>query len=239
MSSNTLTRRAMLPGHSSKATVRSRCAVASSAQSPVLSPAQSQSNAPKTNTALAVSAPAAEAGGTLYAQLAPLVGRLIRQYGKTPEMRQDLTGELYCRFCALLELYDPTRGVPLRPYLIRQLNSAAYAYARQQWRLEKRLVPLPEEADSVPQMALEDPTLSWIHHLSQEQMFAGLPQALAALPTRQRQAVILRYYEDCSFDEIAAALDVQAATARSLLRHGLNKLRASWRLWRSASSDRF
>jgi DNA-directed RNA polymerase specialized sigma24 family protein len=42
---------------------------------------------------------------------------------------------------------------------------------------------------------------------------------------RQRKIVIWRYYEERSFEEIASILQIQPATARSLLRHGLNNLR--------------
>src|SRR5947207_14177253 len=50
----------------------------------------------------------------LYAEFQPLVRRLIRQYGDDAEMRQDLAGEIFFRFCILLASYDPCRGVPLR-----------------------------------------------------------------------------------------------------------------------------
>src|SRR5207247_397741 len=60
---------------------------------------------------------------TLWVEFQPLVRRLVRQYGDTLEMREDLAGEIYCRFCALLDAFDPNRGVPLRPYLVRQLTA--------------------------------------------------------------------------------------------------------------------
>src|SRR5947209_20458060 len=63
----------------------------------------------------------------LYAEFQPLVRRLIRQYGgDNAELREDLAGEIYYRFCQLLEVYDPERGVPLRPYLVRQLTASVY-----------------------------------------------------------------------------------------------------------------
>ena len=74
----------------------------------------------------------------LYMEFAPLVTRLVRLYGQDAEMRQDLKGEIYYHFCALLDVYDPTRGVPLRPYLVRQLSARIYTYARQQWRIRQR-----------------------------------------------------------------------------------------------------
>src|SRR5262245_39584833 len=70
----------------------------------------------------------------LFGELQPLVRRLIQRFGEDPEMRRDLEGEIYYRFCMLLDAYDPARGVPLRPYLIRQLSASVYTYARQGWR---------------------------------------------------------------------------------------------------------
>src|SRR5690242_20589698 len=69
----------------------------------------------------------------IYADFQPLVRRLIRQYGDTPEIREDLKGEIYCRFCDLLEAYDPSRGVNLYAYLVRMLSTSTYAYARSLW----------------------------------------------------------------------------------------------------------
>lgn len=65
----------------------------------------------------------------LFVELQPLIDRLIRQYGEDVEQREDLRGELYRSFCDLLAGYDPARGVPLRPYLTRDLALAAYTFA--------------------------------------------------------------------------------------------------------------
>jgi RNA polymerase sigma-70 factor (sigma-E family) len=50
---------------------------------------------------------------------------------------------------------------------------------------------------------------------------------LAALPARQRAAVVLRYYEELPDRDIAAALGCREATVRSLVARGLHALRAS------------
>src|SRR4051812_38246698 len=42
----------------------------------------------------------------LYRDFQPLVRSLIARYGDEPEMRQDLPGEIYCRFCQLVADYD-------------------------------------------------------------------------------------------------------------------------------------
>jgi RNA polymerase sigma factor (sigma-70 family) len=52
-----------------------------------------------------------------------------------------------------------------------------------------------------------------------------MSDALAALPERQRAALILRYHEDLRDHEIAAALGVRPGTAKSLVHRALARLR--------------
>ena len=49
--------------------------------------------------------------------------------------------------------------------------------------------------------------------------------ALAALPPRQRAALVLRFYEDLSEADIAVALGCRPGTVKSLLHRGLAELR--------------
>lgn len=59
---------------------------------------------------------------------------------------------------------------------------------------------------------------------------AGLWQALATLPRRQRAVLVLRYYEGLSDPQIADMLGVSAVTVRSQASRALGKLRAGWQL---------
>lgn len=52
-----------------------------------------------------------------------------------------------------------------------------------------------------------------------------LRDALGRLSARRRAAVVLRYYEDLTFEEIGAVLGCETATARSLVHRGLGQLR--------------
>jgi RNA polymerase sigma-70 factor (sigma-E family) len=49
---------------------------------------------------------------------------------------------------------------------------------------------------------------------------------LAGLPSRQRAAVALRFYDDLAFAEIATILDCTESTARSYVHRALERLRA-------------
>jgi RNA polymerase sigma factor (sigma-70 family) len=52
-----------------------------------------------------------------------------------------------------------------------------------------------------------------------------LRQALAKLPTRQRAAVVLRYFHDYSDQQCADAMDCRIGTVRSLISRALGTLR--------------
>jgi RNA polymerase sigma-70 factor (ECF subfamily) len=58
---------------------------------------------------------------------------------------------------------------------------------------------------------------------------ARLEQLLTTLPEPQRAALLLRYQEDLTPEEIAAALDAPLATVKSHLQRGLKLLRAKAR----------
>lgn len=161
----------------------------------------------------------------LYGEFEPLVTRLIHRYGTDAEMRKDLAGEIFARFNDLLEAFDPSRGVPLRPYLVRQLNASIYTYARARWNHNVRELTCQIDSPIVECAAVEDPTEKWNHLLAQEPVARAIAAALEDLTKRQRQVVILRYYEDRNFEEIGAQLSIRPATARSLLRNALRHLR--------------
>ncbi|MFI6505053.1 SigE family RNA polymerase sigma factor [Nonomuraea typhae] len=52
-----------------------------------------------------------------------------------------------------------------------------------------------------------------------------LEDALDRLPTRMREAIMLRYYEDMSEPEIALALGISVGTVKSTVSRGMAKLR--------------
>jgi RNA polymerase sigma factor (sigma-70 family) len=161
----------------------------------------------------------------LFRDFQPLVRSLVRQYSSDCEMDEDMVGEIYCRFSALLDAYDPARGIPLRPYLIRQLRASVYTYARSHWRRRERETRLEALCETTPAIQVPDPSPEWALELAMREVLNALPEAIATLPPRQRLIVIRRFYDSRSFDEIAAELRIRPATARSLLRYGLRNLR--------------
>ena len=55
--------------------------------------------------------------------------------------------------------------------------------------------------------------------------------ALASLPPKQRAVLVLRFYEDCSHEQIARALGCSVGAARILTHRALNSLRKDVGRW--------
>jgi RNA polymerase sigma-70 factor (ECF subfamily) len=62
-------------------------------------------------------------------------------------------------------------------------------------------------------------------HAERNELLLRLADALAQLPEPQRQAVLLRYYEGQSLEEIGSCMGRTRASIASLLRRGLDRLR--------------
>lgn len=159
----------------------------------------------------------------LYEQFQPLVRSLMGRYGRTPELRKDLTGEIYYQFCRLVSAYDAARGIPICAYLTHMLPQRIFNHVRDYWRGESRYVSYEQE--TMERVGDGESGGEWDEALVAEEVLNALPAAIGRLPHRQRLVVVWRYYEDRSFEQIAAQLEIKPATARSLLRHAITALR--------------
>jgi RNA polymerase sigma-70 factor (sigma-E family) len=72
--------------------------------------------------------------------------------------------------------------------------------------------------DDVPDRAVTD-------HAGDSELADALQRALDRLPSRMRAAVVLRYYEDMTEAEVAAALGISQGTVKSTVSRAVAKLR--------------
>jgi RNA polymerase sigma factor (sigma-70 family) len=75
--------------------------------------------------------------------------------------------------------------------------------------------------DTVPERAVDD--LGFLLHEQHREFFAMVQQ----LPTRQRDAIVLRYYADYDDATTARLLGISIQTVRSQIHHALAKLRVT------------
>jgi RNA polymerase sigma-70 factor (sigma-E family) len=99
----------------------------------------------------------------------------------------------------------------LDPYVRQVLLRTFIDEGRRAWWRQER----PQDATidvAAPQVPSDDRVM--------------LMRALAEVPPRQRAVLVLRYWEDMSIDETAAALRCSAGTVKSQAARGLDQLRA-------------
>ena len=73
--------------------------------------------------------------------------------------------------------------------------------------------------------------------LARRQVAASVQQAIASLPAKLRAAILLRYFEDLSYAEIASALNCSIGTVASRLNRGHRLLARTLRPVRAAHAE--
>jgi RNA polymerase sigma-70 factor (ECF subfamily) len=161
------------------------------------------------------------AWGRVYEALAPSVYRICRRALSSREDAEDATSEIFLKARVRLASYDPSR--PFTPWLYRVAANHCWDEIRK--RRSRAAIDDPEPELS----ALEDegPT-------PQEAVLAienreSLRRVLSELDDRARLAVVLRYYADMSYEEIAHALGISANFVGVLLLRARRAMRKSLR----------
>jgi RNA polymerase sigma-70 factor (ECF subfamily) len=142
-----------------------------------------------------------------------LLGFLYRMCCGDRALAEDLVQEAFLRLIRRIDSYRYPR--PFKPWLY----AIAANLARDHFKSAdaRRTSALTEAADSLPGLNLDDSLLAWDDA-------RRVAAALAGLPAGQREAVVLRYYEDLSLDEVAEALRIPVGTVKSRLSLGLKRL---------------
>ena len=142
------------------------------------------------------------------------VYRLALRMTGSRQDAEDLAQETFLRIHARLGTYDPARPFAQWMYAVG-LN-----LVRDHLKARSRTLP-PEFARQTPGPAPEQPDA--VLARSQEKRRVG--EMLGELPGVLREAVVLRYYMDLSFAEIAQTADISLSSAKMRVYRGLDRLR--------------
>jgi RNA polymerase sigma-70 factor, ECF subfamily len=161
----------------------------------------------------------ADAWGELYREYAPAIFRFCRRALPTREDAEDATMEIFMKLRDKLIQYDQTRSFSAWLYKVAA-NHCWDLLRRRKTRQDKET----EDLENVP---LEHPDPNQLEKLIEQRTSEEVRRALAKLGSRARMALVMRYYSDMSYDEIADALGVRRAFVGVVLLRARHELRQS------------
>jgi RNA polymerase sigma-70 factor (sigma-E family) len=147
----------------------------------------------------------------VYARNAPAAVRLAYLITSDAELARDIAQDAFVRVAGRLgHLRVPDA---FDAYLRRSVVNLCTTYFRRR-RIERAYL---QRAAAEPGGELPAPDVG---------VRDELRTALRSLPARQRTAIVLRYYEDLSEQQVADAMRCSVPAARSLIGRGMHTLRA-------------
>jgi RNA polymerase sigma-70 factor (ECF subfamily) len=160
----------------------------------------------------------AEAWGAIYSEYAPAIFRFCRRAMPTKEDAEDATMEIFSKLWAgKLSQYDQDRSFTAWLYRVA---------ANHCWdMLRRRKIRQDKETEDVDTMPLEHPEPSQLEKLIEERSSEEVRRALDKMGTRARMALVMRYYSDMSYDEIADELGVRRQFVGVVLLRARHELR--------------
>lgn len=161
----------------------------------------------------------AEAWGELYRQYAPAIFRFCRRALPAREDAEDATTEIFMKVRHKLGTYDSSR--PFTAWLYKVASNHCWDMLR------RRRIRQDLETGDLETLPLEHPDPGQLELLQSERTSKQVRAGLARLPDRARMALVLRYYAEMSYDEIAETLGVRRAFVGVLLLRARHQLRAA------------
>ena len=158
-----------------------------------------------------------EAWGQLYRQFGAAIFRFCRRTLPTREDAEDATSEIFMKVRDKLGQYDASR--PFSAWLYKVAANHCWDMLR------RRRVRQDLETGDLETLPLEHPDQGQLEKLLTERTSEDVRRALAKLPARARMALVLRYYSDMSYDEIADSLGVRRPFVGVLLLRARHQLR--------------
>jgi len=160
----------------------------------------------------------AESWGQIYREMGPAIFRFCRRALPTREDAEDATMEIFSKLWeGKLSQYDETRSFSAWLYRVA---------ANHCWDiLRRRKIRQDKETEDVENVPLEHPDPSQLDRMIEQKTSEEVRHALQKLGARARMALVLRYYSDMSYDEIADALGVRRAFVGVVLLRARHELR--------------
>ena len=162
----------------------------------------------------------AEALGEIYRLYARRVFGLCRYMLDSRESAEDACSEVFLKLQRSIESYDGS--IPFVNWLLRLAANQCIDALRWRQRVRRVVVDVGDGAVVTETASAEPSPLSAV--ISTEQR-AQVRDSIARLPQNYRVPLVLRYYAELTYDEIAQQLGVQRNHVASLIFRAWQELR--------------
>jgi RNA polymerase sigma-70 factor (ECF subfamily) len=162
----------------------------------------------------------AKAFQRLMERYLPAVYNHLYRMTRNHELSEDMTQEAFINAYRRLDAFDGGRS--FKPWILRIATNAMISALRKP--SAQISLDAEDETGRTPEIAArtaDDPEEQVERRLAGEAVL----KALATLDDKYSQALLLRYQQDLSYEDVALALDLPLNTVRTRLRRGLEKLR--------------
>jgi RNA polymerase sigma-70 factor (ECF subfamily) len=149
----------------------------------------------------------------LFKRLGPLVLRLMRTSGLTDEDARDLVQQTFLQLHLARADYRP--GAPLRPWLLTIAYNLKRDLIRKRGRRPEAPLDRAELRDAPGQHA----------GLAQKREARRLREALLRLPDDQRTVIVLHWFAEIPYGEVAQILGISQGAAKVRAHRGYRRLR--------------
>ncbi len=159
---------------------------------------------------------------TLYRQYEKLVYRTAYLITGNKEAANDVLQEVFISVWKSRHTYDPNKG-KLTTWLHRiTVNECS----RKKSRKASTTASLEEKGIDLPEMKRSQPDDILVSKMEYERLL----QAMDSLDTKHRSVLVLRYFNDLSYQEIAEALEIPLGTVKSRLNQSLKYIKKQMKL---------
>ena len=151
-----------------------------------------------------------------------VVGTVARMLGNAADA-EDIAQQVFVRVWKSAKRYVPR--AKFTTWLLKITRNLVFNELRRRSRHPQ--VPLQAESDEEERPHKDEHAVAPDDSLLEQELQGAIDAAIANLPEAQRLAVILRRYEELSYEEIAETLDQSVSAVKSLLFRARTELRSS------------
>ncbi len=171
-----------------------------------------------------------EAFGALVRRYEGELYGYLRRYLGSSDLAEDVFQNTFLQLYTKTDQYEA--GRPVRPWLYTIATHQAIDALRREGRhTSVRLDQERDErdADAPPMLAMLESNLPGpLDQLQDEERRQQVRNAVNSLPDFLKQVVILAYYQELKYTDIAAILKIPVGTVKSRMYTAMNKLQEHW-----------